>query len=437
MAVHPDYLLRNDMIREMKERWLELMPKGHRYIAIGLLRDEQYELALEKLEEMTSQGVEIEPWVFDIFIYVFGRLELLDDALRIARYGVNQGVEFPVNIWYFLLDVCSKAQHYEGAMYAWNRTVTQGIVNPSDGVCLNILNMAAVFGDTQLATQVIQYLSERGTRLARPHYEALADAYCMQGNIARAIEVFCIMYGAGAEVSQPSLGTLGPVLAKEPSLIDKAVEVLTELKARYKLPIAIYNTVLNEMVKSSALPADDAFLRGLDLYRRIKTFVPTGPNQDTFRILLRCCTSTDAAQFLAGEMISFGLRQDLATTELLFKVHVDSRGPLHRAKTYFYRISRHLHSSYRPGSRRWQNIMDLSVQLVKLLIAAGDPEAWRILETCKRNGLEEDKITALREEVEAGKLAVVEDDSLLPDRFEAAFESVQVKETGAGKDTSF
>lgn len=403
------------MIREMRERWLEIWPKGHRYIALGLLRDEQYELALEKLDEMITEGIEVEPWVFQIFIYVFGKLELLDDALRIARYGVNRGLDFPVNIWCYLLDVCSKSQHHEGTTYVWNRAVSQGVVNPSDGVCLNILNMAAVYGDTQLATQVIQYLSERGTRLARPHYEALADAYCMQGNVERAIEVFCIMFSAGADVSQTSLGTLSQSLARDPPLIDKAVEAMTEMKVKYKLPVGIYNTVLNEMIKSSALPAEDAYLRGLDLYRRIKDFVPVGPNVETFRVMLRRCTSPDVAQFLAGEMISFDIRQDLAITELLFKVHVENTsGPLHRGKNYFYKISRHLHSSYRPGSRRWQNIMDLSVQLVKRLIAAADPEAWRILETCRRNGLEEDRIAALREEVEAGKLFVA-DDSLRPD----------------------
>lgn len=404
------------MIREMKERWLEIRPNGHRYIAIGLLRDGQYELALEKLDDMANQGIEIDPWVFYLFIYVFGKLELLDDALRIARYAVYHGLDLPVNVWYYLLDVCSKGQHHDGTTYVWNRTVSQGIVNPSDGVCLNILNMSSVYGDTQLATEVIQYLAQRGTRLARPHYEALADAYCMQGNVERAIEVYCIMYGAGAEVSQLSAGTLSQSLARDPSLIGQAVEAMTELKTRYKLPVGIYNTVLNEMIKSSALPANDAYLQGLDLYQRIKDFVPTGPNIDTFRILLRRCTSPDIAQFFVGEMVMFRLRQDLLTKELLFKVHVESpRGPLHRAKYYFYHISAHLHSSYRPGSRRWQNIMDLSVQLVKRLIAAGDPGAWRILEICQRNGLEEEKIAALREEVEAGKVPVAVEDPLSPD----------------------
>lgn len=406
--------MRNVAIQEMKERWIDITSKGHRYIMIGLLRDEQYELALEKLEQMIQQGIEVVPWVFDIFIYVFGKLGFLDDALRLVRHRLDRGFEVSVNIWYFLLDVSSKGQNHEVTAYVWNRTVQQGIVNPSDGVALNILNMASVYGDTELATQVIQYLAERGTRLSRPHYEALADAYSMQGNVERAIEVYCIMYGAGAEVNHASAGTLCQSLSRDPARIDKAVEAMAELKNKYKLPVGIFNAVLNEMVKSSALPPEEAFVRGLDLYRRIREFLPTGPNWETFRNLLWRCTRPDIAQFLAGEMIAFNIRQNLVIIELMFKVNVEHNGPTYRVKTCFYKVAPHLHSDYAPGSRRWQNVMNLSVKLVKRLIAERDPEAWRILDICKRNGLEEDKVVALREEVETGRLATM-DAPPLPD----------------------
>lgn len=384
------------------------MPKGHRYIAIGLLRDEQYELALEKLEQMIHQGIEVNQWVFDIFIYVFGKLEFLDDALRLVRHRLDRGFEVSVNTWYFLLDISSKAQNHEATTYIWNRTVQQGIVNPSDGVALNILNMASVYGDTDLATQVIQYLAERGTRLSRPHYEALADAYSMQGNVERAIEVYCIMHGAGAEVSHASAGALCQSLSRDPSRIDDAVKAMAELKKKYKLPVGVFNAVLNEMVKSSAVAPEEAFLKALGLYRCVREFLPSGPNWETFRNLLWRCTKPDIAQFLAAEMIGFNIRQNLVIMELMFKVNVEHNGPIHRLKSSFYKVAPHLHSDYATGSRRWQNIMDLSVKLVKRLIAERDPEAWRILDICRQNGLEQDRIVALRKEVEAGRIASVD-----------------------------
>lgn len=415
LAIHPNYLVRNMMIKEMRERWIEIYPKGHRYIAIGLLRDGQYEMALDKLDSMVKQGMTPEPWFLDLFIYVFGKLEFFDEALRIARYRDGFGIEVPVNVWYYLLDVCSKGQHHEATTHVWNRTVPQGIINPSDGVCLNVLNMAAVHGDTDLATQVIQFLANRGTRLARPHYEALAEAYTMQGTIERAIEVYCIMHGAGAEVSPATTGTLCQVLARDPHLIDQAVEAMISLKHKYRIPVGVYNAVLSETAKSSALPPADAFVKALDLYRRLRDFLPAGPNQDTFRALLRHCTNPDVAQFLLGEMLAFGLRPGLRTTELVFKVDVERAGPSYRAKKRFYEVAPHLRAGFVRGTRRWRNFMELALGLVRRLIAEEDPEAWRILEVCKRNGLEEGRILALKDEVE-GRSGVVEGGPVVGDR---------------------
>ncbi|KAF3767582.1 hypothetical protein M406DRAFT_217485, partial [Cryphonectria parasitica EP155] len=308
LAIHPDYLLRNDVIREMKERWIEILPKGHRYIALGLLRDEQYELALEKLQEMIRNGIVVDPWVYHIFIYVFAKLGFTDDALRIVRYRLDKAKNVPVNVWYFLLDVCSKHQNHEATTYIWNRAVQAGVVNPSDGIALNVLNMAAAYGDTELATRVIQYLASRGTRLSRPHYEALADAYNVQGNMERAIETYCIMDGAGAEVNQSSTGSLRQALRRNPALIDQAVQAMADLKLRYKVPIGIFNAVLNEMARSDADHPEEAFGKALDLYRRIREFVPSDPNVETFRNLLWKCTNPDIAQFLVGEMVHFKVR---------------------------------------------------------------------------------------------------------------------------------
>lgn len=393
----------------MEERWVEILPKGHRYIALGLLRDEQYELALEKLDEMIRNGWGVDPWVFEIFIYVFGKLEFLDDAVRIARHMVDRGLEVSVNVWQFLLDMGSKGQNHEATSYIWNRAVKQELVNPSDGTALNILNMCAAYGDTELATQVIQYLAARGTRLGRPHYEALADAYSVQGKVGRAIEVYCIMAEAGADVTHSSAGSFCQAFTRDPSLLDKAVQAMSELKQKYELPIGIFNAVLNEMARANTHPDDDAgYEQALALYRRVREFVLAGPNLETFKNMLWRCSRPDVAQFLVGEMVAFNIGQTLVIRELLFRVHVEHDGPTHRAKGYFFKIAPHLQAKYKPKSWKWENIMDLTVKLVRRLIKERDPEAWRILDICKENGLEEERIRGLREDVENGTIVVAD-----------------------------
>lgn len=390
----------------MKERWIEITPEGHQSIAIGLLRDEQYELALEKLDEMNRNEIPVEPWLYDIFIYVFGRLNFLDDALRLARHRLDSGLEVSVNIWYFLLDVCSKGQNLEATTYVWNRAVKQGIVNPSDGVSMDVLNAAAVYGDAELCTQIIEYLASRGTRLNRHHYEALIDAYATQGNIDKVLEVYCIMHAAGVEVTPSSTGSLSFTLNRDPSLIDKGIEAMIRLKEQHQLPMAIFNTMLNEIVKARAEDPDDAFAKALDLYRRIREFVPAGPTRLTFRNLLWKCTRPELAQFFVGEMLAFNIKPDLAILKHMYRVHVDFQGPSHRAKEYFFKLAPYFRRDLAQGFRK-ADAMDLSVRLIRRLIAERDPEAWRILDICQRNGLGQDRIDALRAEVETGKVGEV------------------------------
>lgn len=397
----------------MKERWIEVTPTGNEHVALGLLRDGQYELALEKLEEMVTQRQRVQPWVFDTFIYVFGKLRFFDDALRIARHRLDTCHGVPVNIWYFLLDVCSKGQHHEATMYVWERTVPQGLVNPPDGVCLNVLNMAASYGDADLATEVLQLLVSRGTKLGQAHYEAVADAYCAQGNIEQAIEAFCIMHAARVEVTNASMGSLSQALSRDPTQIEAAILAMTTLREKHQIPIIVFNAVLNQLVKSDVPNAQDGYARALGLYRRIREFVNEGPNWETFRHLLWRCTNPEVSQFLAGEMVWFGIRQNRIIMELMFQVQVDHNGPTHRAKRYFYKIAPHYHKNIETGdiikSRKWQHFMDLCVKLVRRLISEQDPEAWRILAFCEVNGLEEGTIKALREEVEGGKIVMKEE----------------------------
>lgn len=405
----------------MKERWIEVSTLGHQYIAIGLLRDEQYELALEKLEDMVRHNEPIEPWVFDIFIYVFGKLEYVDEALRIARHRQDKGYEVPVNVWCFLLDLSSKNQNHDATTYIWARTVPQGILNPSDGICLNILNMAASYGNADLATQVLQFLAERGTKLGAAHYEAVADAYCVQGNIDRAIEALCIMHAAGVEVKNASMGSLSQTLRRNPSLVDSAILALTNVRKKHPISVVVFNAILNQLARSAddnatsiAQTPEEAYAKAIDLFRRIREFVVEGPNWETFRILLWGCTDPHMAQFLAKEMTWFGIRQNPILMELMFQVQVIYDGPSYRAKRYFYKLAPHYRIDQTKvakaediiKSRKWQRFFDLSIKLVKRLISERDPEAWHILAYCQSNGLEGDVVKQLKEEVESGKIVL-------------------------------
>lgn len=112
LAVHPDYTLRAQVLRDMKSRWYDLTVEGWHNLVVGLLKDRQYEIALEKLEQMHAESIKVAPWLYDIIIYLFCEAEELDEALRILQYRVDSGdLDISANIWYFMLDSCSSNYH--------------------------------------------------------------------------------------------------------------------------------------------------------------------------------------------------------------------------------------------------------------------------------------------------------------------------------------
>lgn len=112
LAIHPDYILRAEVLKRMKERWFTVTAEGSHNVIIGLLRDRQYEMALERLEKMQNEGARVQPWLYDIFIYLFCEAEELDEALRILQYRVEHGdTDISANAWYYMLDACSSNYH--------------------------------------------------------------------------------------------------------------------------------------------------------------------------------------------------------------------------------------------------------------------------------------------------------------------------------------
>lgn len=99
-------------MQEMKERWLGLSPEGWHSLVVGLIRDRQYEIALDKLEEMHSDGIKVQPWLYDILMFQLCEAEELDQAFNILQYRFeNSRNEILPTVWYYLLDKFSRDFH--------------------------------------------------------------------------------------------------------------------------------------------------------------------------------------------------------------------------------------------------------------------------------------------------------------------------------------
>lgn len=111
LAVHPDHLLRTDILDYMKERWFNLSDRGHNFVVAGQMRERLFEQALERLENMIKERIKVEPWLWDMSIWLLLEYKEPEEALHVLRLRQNvDGYDVKLSnvMWLQLLDAASK-----------------------------------------------------------------------------------------------------------------------------------------------------------------------------------------------------------------------------------------------------------------------------------------------------------------------------------------
>jgi hypothetical protein len=347
-------------------------------ITVGLLRDGQYEMALERLEDLHQTGVPIPPWLYDIFIFTFGKIGAHEETLMILQYRLmNPEVTVQNNVWSSLLDVFGRDSFYDGVKYVWDRAVSSGILNPSDGVILNVLNTASRNGDTTMAMDAIRILSTRGRKLGLHHFEPLLEVHAAENNLQRALQTICLMNKAGL---QPDLSSTRPIYQKlrvSSSQTDEAVEMLRDLQQHHPVPTAAFNVVLE------ATLLHHGFKPGLDLYRSIPQFCNGKPDAETYNLLLGRCTLHKSMRFLLAEMEVFSVKPDDTTYNRA--ILISTLNPNYEPA---FRYLEKMSSSETEGKPDgwWMN-RATALALIRRCILAEDNRAQDLFAECRRRGL--------------------------------------------------
>lgn len=164
VAVHVDHLLRTDVLDYMQKRWYQLSDDGAHDVAAGMLREGRFEQALQQLDKMRQGNGRVDGWLWDMAVYALCDAEEIEEAFRIVRARYDSQTSLVSRaVWFYLLDKGSQARHYEATSLVWTSQVNQGYINPSSGICLNVLKTAARAGDAAMATEVFSHLSKRST----------------------------------------------------------------------------------------------------------------------------------------------------------------------------------------------------------------------------------------------------------------------------------
>ncbi|OGM45484.1 pentatricopeptide repeat protein [Aspergillus bombycis] len=337
IAVHPDYILRQEIVRTLRDRWLPLSPDGWHYVVAGLVREHQFELALDHIAHMERKDMPVESWLHSMLIYHLCEFEEFDEVVRLMRSRVDQGYDMTTDLWLYVLDVASAAVHHETTRFVWDQMVELRYLYPSYGVCSNVLTVASRTGDTELAGSVARFLTEADVPLSVEDYEKITEAHVISGNLYAGFEVLCEMHKANIALESSSTAAILTYMIQSRTNPREAWSMLKQLKAlKYEIPLRCALVVL-EMCEHEAI--NDPFVvdDGLALYKQLYALCSEKADVSVYNSLIGMCRrakNTDAGMFVVKEMATLGVVPNATTFEHLIIMCLDA-GNFESAYMYF------------------------------------------------------------------------------------------------------
>lgn len=292
----------------------------------GLLREHQFELAIDHIAQMERKDIVVERWLHSLLIYYLCDFQEFDEVVRLMRSRVSQGHDMSLSLWSFVLDVASTAAHHETTSYIWRQMVELRYLHPPREICRKVSSVASRFKDITLATSVVRFLVETDIPLELKDYEVLAETYVKSGDLYTAFEVLCKMHKSGVALEQSTTSTIVKALVGSKSTPRAAWGYLKELKALgYEIPLRCAQVVI-ELYEHEALYHPLIVGDGVDFYKQLYALCPKKADASVFNSLIRMCMrgrNTDAGTFVVTEMAALGVVPNAGTFEHLIVMCLD------------------------------------------------------------------------------------------------------------------
>ncbi|KAL4948922.1 hypothetical protein BDW69DRAFT_203192 [Aspergillus filifer] len=337
LAVHPDYELRENVLRQLRDWWMPLTSDGWHSVVAGLTREHQFELALDHIANMEKRGIEVKDWLHSLLVYYLCEVKELDPVLQLMESRMNQGHEMTEDFWKHVLRTAAHENHHALTSFVWKNFVELGVKPPGPELCSQILNVAAHYGDVQLAAsvrQMIQHHSE--TSLKSGDCETMFIARLTGGDLEGALDLLCELHQEKHTFKKSSIESiLDRCLAKKISPGD-AWSILKRLKEIGRnVPLVCARIVVDSCTRvahADPFAVDD----GIAFYKELHTLCDERPNLDLFNSLLKMArtgNNAQAAMFFVKEMAALHVLPDSETFQHLIVMCLKS-GNYQSARLY-------------------------------------------------------------------------------------------------------
>ncbi|KAF9765411.1 hypothetical protein IL306_002304 [Fusarium sp. DS 682] len=294
LSIHPDYILRQEIIQLMEQHWFEFTMPVKQNIAVAMLREGQFELAMDKFAQLLEDPGHVDLWVYDIFILEFGREGFFDEMLYILkkrRFAHGSDTPFR-SIQSMALDMFSQGFHHKGTDFLWRAVVNTPILSPSTGVIENVLATGARHGDTELAGQALEKLASRG-KTSQQHNDAFVEAFANAGNVTGALEILNMQQNSGWLVDRGTTRPILQALLKNRDLISGTAAAIRAMHKKGPVPLEAL------MVTVEALAQTRTSEAAMPLFNDTYFLTGRNPRLTDFGPLLRHAAKTETQYELA------------------------------------------------------------------------------------------------------------------------------------------
>lgn len=245
-----------------------------------------------------------------------------------------------------------------------------------------MLNIAAHYADSELATAAVRILSTRLPILAMHHYEALLTAYIRSGDIKTAFRILAIMSKAQME---PDMNTTRPIfiyLSKSLDLCQTAWKDLKYLSEDgHVIPVTAANVILEATWDAGY------FEEAVSLYKQLHEVIETGPDVETFNTLLQgavYANRKDLCMFLASEMAALEVKPNELTYDRLILACLKETD----YEDAFRYLEEMVDVSADKGDGGWWMRKGTALKLAQRCAAAADERAWGLYNQMLERGIE-------------------------------------------------
>jgi pentatricopeptide repeat protein len=193
------------------------------------------------------------------------------------------------------------------------------------------------------------------------------------------------MSKAGLEPDSSTTRPLYLYLSSSPELYPKAWSVLQELHdSGHHIPVAAANVVIESCIAANLLA------EAINLYKSLHTFISSGPNTETFNVLLQGCSrqrSKDTAMFLASEMAALGIKPDQLTYDRLILVCLHEED---YEDAFLYLEEMKAVASLK-GENGWWLRNGTAIALVRRCLTEDDDRCWGLLGEMEKRGMVDER----------------------------------------------